>query len=94
MTGRHLYSIFLEYRGGTYISQIESASPFDALQEWATSLPEEELMQWSLKREALLATIRDGSLVPLGQRVNVWCLSGVDDEDQQLLLNVISTAKP
>ncbi len=94
MTDSHLYSIFLEYRGGTYISQIESANPFDALQEWATSLPEEELTEWGLRREALLTTIRDGSLVHLGQRVNVWCLSGVDDEDQQLLLNVIFTAKP
>lgn len=93
MTVSYLYSIFLEYRGGTYISQIESSNPFDALQEWAASLSEEELTEWSLKREALLTAIRDGSLVPLGQRVNVWCLSGVDEEDQQMLLNIISTAK-
>lgn len=91
MTKTTLYSIFLEYRGGTYISQVSSSSPAEALEEWATSLPEEDLQAWNLKRDGLMPIIHDGSLVPLAGLVNAWCLSGVDDDDEQLLLNVLAT---
>ena len=93
MTEKHLYSIFLEYRGGTYISQISSASPSEALEEWATSVPSEDLEAWNLKRSQLLPIIRDGSLVPLVDRVNMWCLSGIGGDDEQVLLNVVATAR-
>lgn len=93
MTDKRLYSIFLEYRGGTYISQTSSASPSEALTEWAASVPSEDLDAWNLKRPELQSVIGDGSLVPLGDRVNIWCLTGVDSEDEQLLVNLVATAQ-
>lgn len=33
-----LYTFFLEYRGGTYISQVRAASPSSALKSWARKL--------------------------------------------------------
>ena len=93
MTEKHLYSIFLEYRGGTYISQIGSTSPSEALTDWAASVPLEDLEAWNLKRTELQSVIGDGSLVPLGDRVNIWCLTGVDSEDEQLLLSLVATAQ-
>jgi hypothetical protein len=91
VTQTTFYTIFLEYRGGTYISQVSSSGPAEALEAWAASLPEEDLQAWNLKRDGLMPVIRDGSLVSITGLVNAWCLSGVDDNDEQLLLNVIAT---
>jgi hypothetical protein len=86
-----LYTIVLEFKGGTYISQVRSASPSDTLREWAASLTEEDLKEWHLRRDELLPIIEEGSLAPLADRVNVWCLSGVGENNEQLLLNVVAT---
>ena len=93
MTEKLLYSIFLEYRGGTYISQIKSTSPPEALKQWAVSVPSEDLDAWNLERRDLQLVIDDGSLVPLGDRVNIWCLTGVDSKDEQLIVNIVATAR-
>ncbi len=93
MIGKQLYSIFLEYRGGTYISQINSLTPLEALTEWASSVPSEDLITWNLRRPELLSVIEYGSLVPLADRVNIWCLTGVDGNHEQLLLTLVVTAQ-
>jgi hypothetical protein len=62
MTETHLFTIFLDYLGGTYISQVESANPSEALESWARSLPVGDLTEWNLKRDVLLMAIRDQSL--------------------------------
>ncbi len=35
----------------------------------------------------------DGRGPLFGESGKVWCLSGVDDDDEQLLLNVVATVK-
>lgn len=93
MTSRSLYTIFLEFRGGTYVSQIRGVSPFEALWEWAKAVPEADLDDWHLRRDELLPIIQQDSLVPLSDRVNVWCLSGVGDDDEQIMMNVVATVE-
>ena len=93
MVAMYFYTIFLDYLGGTYISQVTSANPLEAVKGWALTLEDSDLATWRLKRATLLSVIDDGSLGPLEDRVNVWCLSGVDNDEEQLLLNVVSTTK-
>jgi hypothetical protein len=91
MASAILYTVLLEYKCGTYISQVRSANPFDALKKWATELPDEDLGIWNLKRDELLSVIEADSLVSITNRVNVWCSSGFGADGEQLLLNVVAT---
>lgn len=90
-TNQQLYTVFVEYRGGTYISQVRSSSPSAGLGEWSSQLSETDSAEWGLDRVQLARIVAAGDVVPLQDRVNVWCLSGVDDDDQQLLVNIIAT---
>ena len=92
MTNGNLHTIFLDFRGGTYVSQIRSTNPLEALKDWAKSLPEEDLHVWQLRRDDLIRVIQDGSLIPLADCLNVWCLAGVGKGDELILLNVVTTA--
>jgi hypothetical protein len=86
-----LFTVFLEYKGGTYISQVRGSSPSAGLSEWSGQLSEKDLMEWSLDRSQLARIVAEGDLVPLQDRVSVWCLSGVDDHDEQVLVNIVAT---
>jgi len=90
-TKHQLYTVFLEYRGGTYISQVRGSSPSAGLSEWSDQLSEKDLMEWSLDRGQLARIVAADNLVPLQDRVSVWCLSGVDDHDEQVLINIVAT---
>lgn len=90
-TKQQLYTVFAEYRGGTYISQVRSSSPSASLDQWSSQLSEKDSTEWGLDRDQLARIVAAGDVVPLQDRVNVWCLSGVDDGDEQLLVNIIAT---
>jgi hypothetical protein len=86
-----LYTFIVEYKGGTYVSQIRSSNPPMAVSDWPRLLPEQELSQWDLDRDQLVGIITAGDAVPLRDRIGVWCLTGVDDADEQLLINIVRT---
>jgi len=90
-TKHQLYTVFLEYKGGTYISQVRGSSPSAGLSEWSGQLSENDLTEWSLDRSQLARIVAAENLVPLQDRVSVWCLSGVDDHDEQVLINIVAT---
>jgi len=46
MSHLSLYTIILEYKGGTYISQIQSESPTAAVKKWSTTITEHSLAVW------------------------------------------------
>jgi hypothetical protein len=84
-----LYTIFLEYKGGTYISQLRAPQLSVVLELWANQISDIDLAEWGLNRSSLIAAISRGDLVPVTERVNVWCLSGTDGGDELILLNVV-----
>lgn len=88
-----LYTVILEYRGGTYISQLYCTDLSMVLGRWAKRIPENDLAEWGLSRQALLTAIRDNSLVALANCVNAWCTTGLDDRDKQFLVNVVLTVE-
>ena len=90
-TKHPLYTVFLEYKGGTYISQVRGSSPSAGLKEWSGQLSDKDLREWTLDRGQLVRIIAEGDLVPLQDVANVWCLSGLDDQDEQVLINVVAT---
>jgi hypothetical protein len=87
----HLYTIILDYKGGTYVSQFLGPTPSAALQQWAHRIPETDLQQWKLERNELSTVIAQGDLVLLTGLSNVWCQTGSDHSGQLLLLNIVAT---
>lgn len=55
-----LYTFFLEYKGGTYLSQISAASPQEALMKWSERLNVNEIKGLGEKTKEQL--IKDAKL--------------------------------
>jgi hypothetical protein len=88
----NLYSIVIEYRGGTYISQISALNQNAAITAWASSFSETELRVWKIDKTALLKIVEEDIPIALKGCVNAWCLSGNID-GSLALINVFKTAK-
>jgi hypothetical protein len=90
MSENRLYTIILDYNGGTYIGQAPEESVAAALQQLLAKIADEELSAWGLRREVLtkIATT-DDAIAVLGC-VNVSCLSG-SAEKGLVLINVVVT---
>jgi hypothetical protein len=89
---KKLYTVFLEYRGGTYISQISSDTPSKALLRWAQvrrkrkdehDLPDE-------LRSHIKAHVREDPPIALIGVRNVWCFN-CNFRNRLVLIHLIST---
>ncbi|WP_298332716.1 hypothetical protein [Asticcacaulis sp.] len=89
-----VYTLFLDYKGGTYIAQRRAPNPREALRLWATQ-PEKALLS-ALGDDAgciesLAAEIGDDNqLVPIQGMTSVWCASFVV-EGELALINIVQT---
>lgn len=90
MVSNELYTIVLDFLGGTFIAQASATSPHDSLLFWAESLSEADARVWKLDRKQLSTIIRDEDLSALTGCVNVWCLS-VNIGNDLALINVVKT---
>lgn len=76
MTKSMLYTVFLEYKGGTYIGQIAATSPAAALPRWFSGLQDNEVVKWGITREELAAVAKSDTPTPITGCRGVWCVSG------------------
>jgi hypothetical protein len=84
-----LYSVILDYRGGTYVAQIRADSIVDAMRDWVEGLSDHNLKLWHVARESLRLLTRQEA-VPLRGCLGVWCLAGTVDRDLALI-NIVAT---
>jgi len=89
MSLKTLYTMVLDYKGGTYISQVTAESPEAALTNWVTSANERDLSHWSLTHQEL-AQLSEDRLIPIENCKNVWCASD-STESGLMLLNIVAT---
>jgi hypothetical protein len=69
-----LYTFLMEFRGGTYCSQVHAASPKRAPAVWARKLNPEDV--WGFgpsSRQQLEQDFKVWGFVPLDGTKNVWC---------------------
>jgi hypothetical protein len=92
MKPEKLYTVVLDYAGGTYIAQVQASSPATALSKWVSKIRKEDAGEWGIRRKVLAEIIRGQEVVPLDGCVNVWCVCGTVRSDLALI-NVIATAK-
>ena len=89
-----LYTILVEFDGGTYISQEYADNPFIAVRYWSRNETSNGFpMQLNeSQRIELQQDFFNADLVPIDGLINVWCDSTTID-DKLLLLNCIQTDK-
>ena len=88
-----LYTIVVDYLGGTYISQFNASSPDAALSKWLAA--DDRATKDALPRQARQATrrhIESGEeIVVLDGLRNVWCASA-SAKNGLVLVNIIATS--
>ncbi len=84
-----LFTVVLEYGGGTYISQTVGGDAEAALLAWLNGLLENDLREWKLRRHELQAAVENGC-VALSGLTNAWCASS-SASGGLILINIIAT---
>ena len=72
----HFYTFFLEYRGGTYISQFEALTPAEALETWLNQ--HDHSVVGTLKPKHIRKIRQDyeeDGFVALVGVTHVWCFT-------------------
>jgi hypothetical protein len=91
MKPEKLYTVVLDYAGGTYIAQVQASSPAAAFPQWVLKIKDEDLAEWGISRKELAEVVRTGEIVPIDGCLNVWCVSG-SVRQELALINVIATS--
>lgn len=73
-----LYTFLMDFKGGTYIRQIEAPSPRQACVKWAQSLDTSNIEGLGIKgRTSLAEQMKDEELTPINETINTWCVSAL-----------------
>lgn len=88
----NLYTIVLEFRGGTFVSQVRADDELDAVRCWADRFKEERPIPRSSSHIAasVLRGLEDSGLAPLEGLEGVWCFTGMSGDSQALGTLVLS----
>lgn len=85
----NLYTIVLDFKGGTYTSQVEENSEELAMHKWVNSV-DNILPELNIAERSAFAAETDLILTPLSGLQNVWCMSFSID-NSLALMNMIKT---
>ena len=88
-----LFTVVLDFRGGTYISQVRAASATKAVTTWAKRLPVHEIAGMGPASQCeLVARLVSDKPVPLTKLNRAWCCS-VLVRGHLALINVVETVE-
>jgi len=86
-----LFTVLLEFDGGTYVSQLRSASAENAVRKYAAELLENRSLCTSRLRKRLSSAIAEDEPVALSGIRSVWCCSASIGK-KLALMNIIETS--
>ena len=88
----NLYTIVLEFRGGTYVSQVRTDGALEAVRCWAERFKVERPVPRSSSYIAasVLRGLEDLGLAPLDGLEGVWCFTGLCGDSLALGTLVLS----
>lgn len=90
-----LYTLVLDYHGGTYISQFRAPGPVEAVTAWCQELEDNQLLgePSSDVARGILEDAVENRLVEVEDLLGVWC-AATTTSGALALLNVIQTLDP
>ena len=87
------YTVVMEFRGGTYISQVKANNLRNCLKKWADSLEFDDIKYFGVK--ALAELKREAQIMDLPIKINgvknVWCCC-MSIKAGFILINIIKTS--
>ncbi|HLX86267.1 MAG TPA: hypothetical protein VKR59_20370 [Terriglobales bacterium] len=86
-----LFTVLLEFDGGTYVSQFRSASANNAVRKYAAELVGNRQLCTPRLRKRLSSAIAEDKPVALSGIRGVWCCSA-SIGDKLALMNIIETS--
>jgi len=72
-----LYTFFLDYKGGTYVSQVKASSPVKALTAWAEALDYTKVDGFTSSAKKKLTEAINQPPTRLEGVKNTWCCSAL-----------------
>lgn len=85
------FTFVLEYKGGTYISQVSSGSHVTAFVKGAKSLQAVEVKGLGNKgKSSLIEQMKTNQITPITGLTNVWCNTAIIS-DRLAIVNLIQT---
>jgi hypothetical protein len=87
-----LFTMILDYAGGTYISQVSTANEQEAFGAWLARLRSGEIGIAVAQEVAESFDESDGGIEPLDGLDGVWCTAAVSAKDELALLNIVKTS--
>lgn len=87
-----LFTLVLDYHGGTYLSQFDADTPVDAVGAWCRELRDNQLLgePSSVVAEGIMADAVENNLVGVEGMCGAWC-AATTAAGGLALLNVIQT---
>lgn len=89
--GDTFFTFIVEYKGGTYISQVSGPSLAGAIAKWARTRTDRDLTTWDMRRDDLNELVKADAPVLLEGCRNIWCMSASTDEGL-ILVNIVATS--
>jgi hypothetical protein len=87
----HLYTIMLDYAGGTYVAQTAAADEGTAVRDWISRLGSDRIAGAVSEEVAAAFEDTEDGPVTLHELVGVWCASATAIQGLALI-NVVRTA--
>ena len=88
MNEQHLYSIVVDYDGGTFISQEIAVSPAEAIQFWSRNTSSIGFLKLTKSEQIeLQQNLFNCTPTPLNGIVNGWCEDSISDSREMILIN-------
>jgi hypothetical protein len=88
-----LYTFFLDYKGGTYISQVRAASPPKAAEVWSRKLKQTAIQgMGDRSKERLAQELCNDVPIPINGLERTWCSTALI-QGHLVLIHLIETAE-
>lgn len=75
---KQTYTFFFEYRGGVTIKQVPAGSLAEAIERVVKAMPDDRGISWS--------DLMDSKPVLVQDMKNVWCITALIDNDENLCM--------
>ena len=73
-----LFTLLMDFKGGTYIRQVSASTPSSACMEWAKNLDTSEIYGLGVKdKNYLIEKMKNEVPVPINETTNTWCASAL-----------------
>ena len=88
-----LYTLIVDFKKNTYVTQSNALNPKDAIKNWCSSFDFDTMDVSKKKRNTFISSIVEGEPTQISNCKNVWCIISILDE-KLVIINIVKTSMP